>query len=98
METTTKKGTKFVIDLGGLELPENVQAEISKELNKVVMSKLATLDLARDKAVNNSAVALIDLINGGKFWFLNGIQLDTMKQFTKSVTDKSVLGMQISMS
>ena len=73
--TTSKKTTKFVIELEGVELPEDVQSEISKELNGLFMKKIANLDFYRKELVKSNAVSLgiIDLINGGRLRILDSI-------------------------
>jgi hypothetical protein len=66
-----KKSLVFTVEINGLELPEKIKQEISRELNRFVVKKLGELDLSADKAVSKSVFALIDLINGGRFYKIN---------------------------
>jgi hypothetical protein len=44
--TTTTSGTRFVVELEGLRLPEETAKKIEYEIRKTVMSNIASLDLA----------------------------------------------------
>lgn len=43
------KTTKFLLELNGIELPEDVKEKISKSLNSVLQRELGELDLAEQK-------------------------------------------------
>jgi hypothetical protein len=43
-----KKGTQFVVDFKGVELPLEVQRKISAEIQSVVLRELAQVDLKGD--------------------------------------------------
>ncbi|MBS1563247.1 MAG: hypothetical protein JST39_02610 [Bacteroidetes bacterium] len=83
------KTVKFTIEVNGLELPERVQAEISKALNQTLMHKLGELDLApgsakKDLAAagNGNFTALKYLINGGILHNVASLELtNAIKQF-----------------
>jgi len=40
--------TKFVVDLGGVELPKGAELEIEKEIQKVALRVLADIDFRGD--------------------------------------------------
>ncbi len=72
--TTSKKTTKFVIELEGVELPEKIQTEISKDLSSLFMEKIAGLDLLNKDSNKKNGVTfgIIDLINGRRLRLLEG--------------------------
>lgn len=64
--------TTFKLEVKGIEIPEEAQAEISKALNQTLMRKLGELDLAKEQvkgaglqAGDGSFLAQKYLINGG---------------------------------
>ena len=67
---------KFTVELKGITLPESVQEEISRDLNRLVMKRLGELDLDQGQATAAAAgsggyLGLIDLINGGRILALS---------------------------
>lgn len=86
--------TKFTVELDGISIPESMQAEISKEINRVVAKGLAKLDLnAKDRAPVSS-LRIIDIINGGRLQKIGTFNFaDTIKDLkTLGVNEKTVTG------
>jgi hypothetical protein len=79
----------FKLEVKGINIPEEAQAEISKALNQTLMRKLGELDLAKDqaKAANlqsgdGSFLAQKYLINGGILMKVMSKELTTaIRQF-----------------
>ncbi len=44
------RGEVFLINLGGMELPEKTLNEIERDINKVVEAKIATVDKLKGQA------------------------------------------------
>ena len=79
---------KFTIELKGITLPENVQEEISRDLNRLVMKKLGEIDLAQESPTAKGLpgyAGLLDLINGGLIYQINkDLRLDLVSALAKS--------------
>ena len=86
---------KFTIELKGITLPEDVQEEISRDLNRLVMKKLGEIDLAT-KAPPSSHRFLVDLINGGWIAGLTkefGLPFTTLAGKNSGINLKDIRGM-----
>ena len=79
----------FKLEVKGIDIPEEAQAEISKALNQTLMRKLGELDLAKEQvkgaglqAGDGSFLAQKYLINGGILMKVMSKELTTaIRQF-----------------
>ena len=49
--TETTRRPEFVVDLGGLEIPDEVRRQIAADIQRVVLVRLADLDLRGDYGI-----------------------------------------------
>ena len=61
----TNKSLQFTVQLKGIDLPDQLKQEISREINRLVLKKLGSVDLSARAAPAKSVLGLVDLINGG---------------------------------
>lgn len=66
MRMETNKSLQFTVELKGIDLPDHLKQEISQEINRLVLKKLGSIDLAARAVPAKSVLGLIDLINGGR--------------------------------
>lgn len=70
--------TKFTVELNGVALTPELQAEISRDINRAVAKKIAASDFNAKRLIAPGTLGIIDLINGGR--------IERMKQMTNLAT------------
>ncbi len=45
------EGSRFVVDLGSVKLPEDVEQAVAMEIQNVVLKALAGLDIAKERSI-----------------------------------------------
>ena len=74
---------EFTIKINGLDLSKDDAQELSRDLNRLVMHRLAKFDVAVGVKEPPSTFAIRHLINGGEFVRLNKALQDALRKELK---------------